>query len=89
MQRKVGQGGNHQERKDSTDEGEWSERKNDPNHRMAGSSRIDRERVENRLVQMLKQTYKLTGFIPPFHFLGGGRGGGGGLIKSMQLPHHV
>lgn len=53
---------------------------------------VDKERVENRLVQMLKQTHKLTGFIPPVHFLrGGGRGGGGGggLIKSMQLPHLV
>lgn len=84
-QREVGRGREHQERKDSSDEGEWSERENDPNHRMAGRARKDRERVENRLAPMLKQTYKLTLFIPPFHFLAGG----GGLIKSMQLPCHV
>lgn len=52
---------------------------------------VDKEKVENRLVQMLKQTFKLTGFIPPVHFLRGRgrRGGGGGLIKPMQLPHLV
>lgn len=33
------------------------------------------ERAANRLVPMLKQTYKLTGFIPSirFHGRGGGR----------------
>lgn len=74
-------------RKDSSDEGEWSERKNDPNHRMASRAGKDRERGENRLVHMLKQTYKLTGSILPFCFLRGG--GGVGMIKSMQLPRHV
>lgn len=72
----------------------WGDRKNDPNHRMAGRAGIDRERGENKLVHMLKQTYQLTGFIPPFHSLGEGGGGseGGrerGLIESMQLPRHV
>lgn len=96
-QRKRGQGkvGRDQEReRGSSDEGEWGDRKNDPNHRMAGRAGIDRERGENKLVHMLKQTYQLTGFIPPFHSLGEGGGGseGGrerGLIESMQLPRHV
>ena len=45
-----------------------------------------RERGENRLVHMLKQTYKLTGFIPLFRFLkgGGGREGGGRRIDKVD-----
>lgn len=64
-------------------------------HRMAGGVGKDRERAGNRLVQKLKQTYKLTGFIPPFHSVKRRKereedgGGGGGLIKSMPLPSHV
>lgn len=34
--------------------------------RIASRAGRDMERVENRLVHMLKQTYKLTGFIPSF-----------------------
>lgn len=36
---------------------------------MAGRVRTDSARAENGLVQMLKQTNKLTGFIPLLHFL--------------------
>lgn len=49
---------------------------------MAGRAGIDRERGGNRSVHMLKQTYQLTGFIPPFHSLGEGGGrreGGSGV----------
>lgn len=66
-QREAERGRKHQERKDSNDEGEWSEKEKtaQTTEWPAGPGK-DRERVENRLVHMLKQTYKLTGFIPPF-----------------------
>lgn len=51
---------------------ERRDRKNESRRRMTSRVGKDRERAGNRLVQMLKQTYKLTGFIPPFHSLRGG-----------------